>query len=321
MRAVVGKHSEVVKALIDGAADVRARSNGGFTALLFASQQGDITSARILLAAEADINEATPKNGTALVVAAASGREEFAIFLLENGAKADAADVYGVTALHYAIPRGIAGIDSVSIIFRPFHELPPNMPKLLKALLAHGANPNAQIAKDFLPYSRSPYALQTSLVGVTPFLLAAAAADVELMRTLLDAGADPKIKAKDGATALMMAAGVGRIDERENEQEEANALEAAKLALMLGNDISAANARGRTALHGAAWTGADRLIPFLVEKGANLNAKDRGGYTPLALAAGLAPRGGDSASNVRESTMALLLKLGAQPLSPSRTVR
>src|SRR3989442_2892513 len=128
MRAVVGKHSEVVKALIDGAADVRARSNGGFTALLFASQQGDITSARILLAAEADINEATPKNGTALVVAAASGREEFAVFLLENGAKADAADGYGVTALHYAIPPGIAGIHSASVNLRPFHELPAAMP-------------------------------------------------------------------------------------------------------------------------------------------------------------------------------------------------
>ncbi len=313
MRAVAGKHTEVVRTLIDHRADVRARSNGGFTALLFAAQQGDIASARLLLAAGSDINEATPKNGTALVVAAASGREDFAIFLLENGANPNAADAYGVTALHYAISRGIGGIDSVSVVFRPYQEVPPNMPRLVRSLLAHKANPNAPIARDFPPYSRSPYALQTSLVGVTPFLLAAAAADVELMRTLLNAGADPLIKAKDGATALMMAAGVGRIDERENDQEEANAVEAARLTLMLGNDINAANVRGRTALHGAAWTGANAMVQFLVEKGANLNAKDRAGFTPLALAAGLAPRGGDSASLVRESTMALLQKLGAQP--------
>ena len=319
MRAVAAKHSEVVRTLIEGRADVRARSNGGFTALLFAAQQGDIASARLLLAAGADINEATPKNGTALVVAAASGREDFAIFLLENGANPNASDTYGVTALHYAIPRGIAGIDSVSVVFRPYQEVPPDMQKLVKSLIAHKANPNATIAKDFPPYSRSPYALQTSLVGVTPFLLAAAAADVGLMRTLLEAGADPQMKARDGATALMMAAGVGRIDERENEQEEANAVEAAKLALMLGNDINAPNDKGRTALHGAAWTGANAMVEFLVEKGANLNAKDRGGHTPLALAAGLAPRGGDSASLVRESTMALLQRLGAQPLPPPRT--
>lgn len=312
MRAVAGKHPEVVRALVDRGADVRARSKGGFTALLFASQQGDVASARILLAAGADVNDATPKNGTTLVVAAASGREEFAIFLLENGANPNAADAYGVTALHYAVPRGIAGIDSVSIIFRPYHELPPNMPELVKSLLAHGANPNVQIAKDFPPYSRSPYALQTSLVGVTPFLLAAAAGDVDLMRILLGGAADPHIKSKDGSTALMMVAGVGRVDERENKQEDANALEAAKLALMLGDDVNAANAKGRTALHGAAGIGANAMIQFLFEKGANLNAKDSGGYSPLAVAAGLAPRGGDSASRVYEGTVALLLKLGAQ---------
>ena len=320
MRAVAEKHPEAVRSLIDGGADVRARSKGGFTALLFASQQGEIASAKMLLAAGADVNERTPKNGTALVVAAASGREPFAIFLLENGADPNVADAYGLTALHYAVPRGIAGIDSVSVVFRPPGELPPgNMPELAKALLEHGANPNVQIAKDFPPYSRSPYALQTSLVGVTPFLLAAAAADVDLMHILLGGGADPHLKSKDGSTALMMAAGVGRIDERENAQDDANALEAAKLALMLGDDIHAANAKGRTALHGAAGIGANGLIQFLFEKGANLNAKDRRGYTPLGIAAGLAPRGGDSASRVYERTMALLLKLGAQPLTPPRS--
>src|SRR5256712_9107387 len=313
MRAVAGNHSGVVRALIDGGADVRARSNGGFTALLFASQQGDIPSARLLLAAGADINEATPKNGTALVVAAASGREDFSIFLLDKGANPNAVDAYGLTALHYEIPGGIAGIDSVSIVFRPFHELPPNMPRLVKALLAHGANPNAAIAKDFPPYSRSPYALQASLVGVTPFLLAAAAADTDLMRILLGGAADPHIKSKDGSTALMMVAGVGRVDERENKEEDANALEAAKLALMLGDSINAANDKGRTALHGAAGIGANALIQFLVEKGANLNAKDRGGYSPLAVAAGLAPRGGGSGSRGYKGTMDLPLKFGGPP--------
>jgi ankyrin repeat protein len=319
MRAVAEKHPEVVRALIDRGADVRARSKGGFTALLFASQQGEVASAKMLLAAGADVNERTPKNGTALVVAAVSGREQFAIFLLENGANPNAADTYGVTALHYAVPRGIAGIDSVSIIFRPFNEVPSDMPELVKALLTHGANPNVQIAKNFSPYSRSPYALQTNLVGVTPFLLAAAAADVDLMRTLLGGGADPHIKSKDGSTALMMAAGVGRVDERENKQDDADALEAAQLALMLGDDINSANTMGRTALHGAAGIGANGLIQFLFEKGANLNAKDRRGYSPLAIAAGLAPRGGDSASRVYEGTMALLLKLGAQPPNPPRS--
>src|SRR5262249_57082901 len=135
----------------------------------------------------------------------------------------------------------------------------------------------------------------TSLVGVTPFLLAAAAGDVDLMRILLDAGADPRIKSKDGSTPLMMAAGVGRVDDRESNQAYVNALEAAKLALMLGDDINAANAAGRTALHGAAGIGANTLVQFLVERGANLNSKDRGGESPLAGGAGPPPPGGADA--------------------------
>ena len=314
MRAVAETHAGVVEALVKHGADVHVRSKGGFTALLFAAQQGDIASARILLAAGADVNEAHPINGTALVVAAASSREKFAIFLLENGANPNAMDAYGLSALHYAIPRGIAGIDSVSTVFRPYEELPPDMPELVKALLARGSNSNAAITRDFPPYSRSPYALQTSLVGVTPFLLAASSGNVDIMDELLRAGADPKVKSKDGSNALMLAAGVGRVDERENSAENANAVEAAKLALKLGSDINAANARGRTAMHGAAGIGANGMIEFLVANSANMEAKDRQGYTPLGVAAGRAPRGGDSASRVYEGTVDLLLKLGAQPL-------
>jgi ankyrin repeat protein len=314
MRAVAEKHSDVARALIEGGADVRARSKGGFTALLFASQQGDVESARILLAAGADVNEASPQNGPALVVATASGREAFSIFLLENGADPNAADAYGVTALHYALPQGLASIDSVTVIFRPFEAVLPDMPELVKALLSRGANPNAQIAKDFPPYSRSPYALLTSLTGATPFLLATAAADVALMRTLLAGGADPHLTLRDGSTPLMIAAGVARVDERRNQEEDAKALDAVKVALELGMDVNDANARGRTALHGAASIGANAIIQFLAEKGANLEAKDGQGNTPLRIATGRFPRAGDGANRVYEKTADLLLKLGAKPL-------
>jgi ankyrin repeat protein len=340
MRAAAGSHAEVVRALVAAGADVHAFSKSGFTPLQFASQQGDIESAKILLAAGAAVDEApkaqpdarkdawgsggacatgrarcfTPEeNGTPLVIAAASGHEAMSLFLLENGANPNAVDAYGRTALHYAIPEGWAGIDS--FFYRPFHDKTrlPDMPTLVKALLAKGANPNAQITRDFSAYSRGPYAYGTSAVGATPFAFAAAAADLEVMRILLDGGADPKIPTKDGTTPLMFAAGVGRIQERRDEQENARALDAVKLTSELGIDVKAANAAGRTALHGAASIGADPIIQFLAEKGANLEAPDRRGITPFGIAAGMA---GDEehADRIYKSTQDLLVKLAGKPL-------
>jgi ankyrin repeat protein len=69
------KHADVVRLLIEHGADIHVRSTGGFTPLLFAAQQGNLDSARILLAAGANVNEATPEDGSALVVASASGHE------------------------------------------------------------------------------------------------------------------------------------------------------------------------------------------------------------------------------------------------------
>jgi ankyrin repeat protein len=349
MRAASGKHAEVVRVLVAHGADVHARSRGGFTPLLFASQQGDIESARILLAAGAGVDEAPladvdarrdetgglcvsvrggltadarnakqcfipRENGTPLVVATASGHEALALFLLENGANPNGIDAYGRTALHYAVPEGWAAIDS--FFYRPFHDeiRLPNMPNVVRALLSRGANPNAQIQRDYSQFSRGPYSYATSAVGATPFALAAASGDVGIMRILLDAGADPLLTLKDGTTALMLAAGVGRSQDYRSEQEEANALEAVKLTAELGLNVNAANTAGRTALHGAASVGADPTIQFLAEKGANLEARDRRGLTPYGIAAGMAGNE-EHADKIYQDTMNFLVKLAGKPLA------
>ncbi len=329
MWAVAERHVEVAPALIEHGADIHARSKGGFTPLLFAARTGNLEFAKILLGAGADVNESTPDDGTALVVASAGGHEALAMFLLDKGANPNATDAYGVTPLHFAVQRGLANLSAIvysssrlpppnlSALELYLHRLPPpNMPELAKALLGHGANPNARIAKDY-GAGRKPTRgfAQMTLVGATPYFLAAAAADASLMRILSAAGADPLLEANGGTTPLMVASGMGRVQDF-LEGEEKNALEAAKLAVELGADVNAGNIRGQTAMHAAAYAGADTIIQFLADKGAKVDVKDTIGETPWSVAEAIVQRPNDKGGvRVHESTAALLLKLGSKPIT------
>lgn len=322
MWALAENHPDVARELIARGADVQARTKSGFTVLMFAAQQGDVDAARMLLAAGAKVNDSSPEQGTALVVASASGHEALAEFLLSKDANPNAADQYGVAPLHYAILRGLslgAGVEwysSAPYLYRS------NMPGLVKALLAHGANPNARITKPpVLPGVRKLAVMSVS--GATPYILAALSYDASLMRVLVDAGADPHLATAEHTTALIYAAGLaeglGKTPVR-TEEDDKNALEAVKLAVELGADVNEANKDGVTALHGAAYVGSNAIVQFLVDKGAKVNVTDTSGQTPWTVAAqvfpptllddNLRPQSG------HPSTADLLVKLGATPYDP-----
>ena len=339
MWAVAQGHPAVVRLLIESGADIHARtkssepvvvgtgfanaasrfevplSQGGFTPLLFAARQGDLESARILLEAGADANEAAADGMSVLLVAADSGHEDLAIFLLERGANPNAKDRNGMTPLHFALVRGLAVVrgvrfssmaDDVSYIIRPV------MPRLVKSLLERGADPNAQLSRN-LPRERNSYRPSIKTSGATPFLLAAAAGEAEMMRLLVDAGADPLLTTKgDNTTPLLAAAGGPWLEDRTPE-EERRALEAVKAAVELGADLNAANDKGLTALHGAAYAGANEIVEFLISKGATVEAQDKMGQTPWTIAAqGLV---GDEDKVTRQATAKLLVELGASTLT------
>jgi cytohesin len=259
---------------------------GGYTALLFAARAGNLDSARVLLDAGADVNDEAPNGTSALVVAAHSGQGQLAAFLLDKGADANAAAA-GYTALHAAVLRGDLA--------------------LVKALLAHGADPNATLTNGTRSrYFSSDYAFNASFVGATSYWLAARYAEVEMMTILAAAGADPRRPAADFSSPLLavLAGGssFGSSDRRERyltptelaaqspEKEQQLTLQAATLAVTLGADVNARTKKGDTALHLAASRWDARLVQFLIEHGGDVNASNDDGETPLHNAAYLAKR-------------------------------
>ena len=148
------------------------------------------------------------------------------------------------------------------------------------------------------------------LAGQTPFLRAAAAGDVTVMRLLLEHGADPSIATNGGTTPLMVAAGVNWAVDETYTEGPAALLEAVKLAHSLGNDVNAVNSMGVAAIHGAANRGANDVIEYLAANGARLDVADKQGRTPLDWAAGVFLA---THPPVRKpDTIALLERLGKQ---------
>ena len=154
--------------------------------------------------------------------------------------------------------------------------------------------------------------------GATPFLLAAMAGDVDVMRVLAENGADPRLASNDGTTPLMVAAGLGRYL-AESRVTEASALATVKLALELGGEINAVNDSGNAALHGAAHTKANTIITFLAGNGADLNLRNKRGQTPLMIADTV--RAGSATVSQKTPTGDLLRSLGAESAAAEPTHR
>jgi ankyrin repeat protein len=250
-----------------------------------------------------------------LLVAAVGGHTALALLLLKNGADANRDDA-GYTPLHWAAHSmetelvGPFGLADESNEWGAIAGLRPEAKKeLLAALLAHGANPNARLQEKLPEFGFKSAELPggLNLKSATPFLLAAKAGDVSSMRLLLAHGADPRLTTTDNNTALILAAGYGRII-GQSIVTESRALEAVNLALETGADVNAANEAGDTALHGAAYQGWNEIARLLVARGANVNAKNTFGETPLFIAEGNVYHSG--AYTVHPSTAELLKSLG-----------
>jgi len=348
MWAAAERHPNVVRLLVEAGANPQAHTKKGFTALHFAAREGDLESVRQLLAAGVNVNirsqadepadtgkesaaggrsasatagavsargpgyQATISAGsTPLLVATVRGHVPLALFLLEQGADPNVLDA-GFTPLHWASGIWEGGISNPVYGFSdPMGGIPNRQQKvsLVKALLAHGANVNARMTKRPPGFSGLGGGYEDA-PGATPFLLASAAADLEMMRLLLDAGADPTQVTDTKATPVMAASGLNR-GIGESPITEAQALEAVRFLFQLGADAKGATTNGENALFGAAYRGWNTLLALLIDKGADVNAVSKAGVTPWLAASGYGDRLGGVLYNKEGAD--LLLKHGADP--------
>ena len=88
-----------------------------------------------------------------------------------------------------------------------------------------------------------------------------------------------------GDTALMAAAGIGW-GANLTVNAPYPAFDAVKYCVELGIDVNAADNRGYTALHGAAYLGNNEMVNFLVSKGAKVDVKTKAGDTVADMANG-----------------------------------
>lgn len=266
----------------------RAPIPGGLSPLQYAARDGRVDVAKILLDGGADINQVEANAITPLITAIVNNRVDMVRLLIDRGADIKAADWYGRTPLWAAVETRNMDFDNAtfdnSIDRAPFLAL-------IKVLLDKGADPNVRM-KEVPPIRRAFLRVTGDLswvdmTGQTPFLRAALAGDVAVMRLLLEYKADPQIPTFAGTTPLMIAAGINWVFSQTYDEGQAARLEAVKLCHELGMDVNAVNSMGLTALMGAANNGSDDIIRFLVENGAKLDPKDKEGRSALTWAEGV----------------------------------
>lgn len=294
MWAAAEGHLEVVDLLLKAGADFRTPLASGFTPLFFAVREGRSPVVFRLLEAGANINalmQPGGKNGasrgkslTPLILAIENGHFELSASLLKAGADPNLQ------------PTGYGALHAIALTRKPIRgdgDPPPigsgrlGSLDLVRELARQQADIDLRLEKGSSGRGRF------TTTGSTPFLLAARAGDIPLMRLLLELKADARLPNADNASPLLAAAGVGALgDGDEAAATEEEAVDTVKLLLELGADINAVDDNGETAMHGAAYQSWSKVVQLLADRGAKAdvwNRKNKWGWTPLLIAQGHRP--------------------------------
>ena len=314
-------------------------SQGGLTALLFAARQGYADTVKALVEGGADLNQLNAGDKTSpLLMAIINGHFDLAAYMLEKGANPNIAAFNGATPL-YAVLNIQWAPKSLYPSPKAYQQQTSTYLDLMKALLDRGADPNARLQRKVWYQAFNSDFAGVDESGATPFWRAAYANDVAAMKLLVSYGADPNIPTMKPAGRPFTGEGIRQVQDLSGvppvpyggpavyplhaasgvgygEGFAANSHRYAPTGFLpaikylveeLGADVNATDHEGNTPVHLAASRGDNESILFLVSKGADVKRVNREGNTTVDIANGPVQR-----TQPYPETIKLLESLGAK---------
>ena len=278
--AVEDNNIKKVKSYLEQGANCNALDSYNRTALINASVSGYDDIAKLLIEEGTDVNIQDKAGATALMYTARNTNYEMVEVLLKNGADVNIRDITGETALYYSIEHNSFGQENET----------ENAIKILNLLIKYGADVNtkndegtslldvsyrsskSENREMFKILVENGFNLESRIndddSDYTPLMIAVYKEDYDMVKYLLDKGANPNAVNNEKKTALMIA----------NDEGNNNI---AKLLIEQGANINTQDEDGCTALMTAALIGDYEMVKFLLENGADINTKDNDGNTVL----------------------------------------